>query len=77
MFRTQTLAGFEPVDKKKEAANAEIDELFEETVGLQSIVLQPLEIARSRAGLYIYLNAAVSPDSTLLESLAGRLTFCS
>lgn len=60
MFRTQTLAGFEPVDKKKQAANKEMNELFDETVGLQSIVLQPLEIARSRAGLYIYLSAAVS-----------------
>lgn len=60
VFRTQTLAGFEPVDKKKEAANAEMDELLDETIGLQNIVLPHLDIARSRAGLYIYLNSAVS-----------------
>lgn len=60
LFRTQTLAGFEPVDKKKQAANAEMDELLDETLGLQNIVLPHLDIARSRAGLYVYLNAAVS-----------------
>lgn len=60
MFRTETLAGFEPVDKKKEAADAEMNELLNETLGLQNIVLPHLDIARSRAGLYIYLNAAVS-----------------
>ncbi|KAF3770718.1 Med5-domain-containing protein [Cryphonectria parasitica EP155] len=77
MFRTETLAGFEPVDKKKEAANAEIDELFDETVGLQSIVLQPLDILRSRAGLYIYLNAALIgrpllDDASLYSYLHNR-----
>lgn len=60
VFRTQTLAAFEPIDKKKEETNAEMDELLDETIGLQNIVLPHLDIARSRAGLYIYLNAAVS-----------------
>lgn len=59
-FRTETLAGFEPTDKKKKEADAEMDELFDETLGLQNIVLPPMDMARSRAGLYIYLNAAVS-----------------
>lgn len=82
VFRTQTLAGFEPVDKKKEAANAEMDELLDETIGLQNIVLPHLDIARSRAGLYIYLNSAVSrgePDGALSPSAdsftAYRATF--
>lgn len=59
-FRTQKLAAFEPIDEKKEAANAEMNELLDETIGLQNIVLPHLNIARSRAGLYVYLNAAVS-----------------
>lgn len=60
LFRTETLAAFDPVDKKKEAADAEMDELLDETLGLQNIVLPHVDIARSRAGLYVYLNAAVS-----------------
>jgi mediator of RNA polymerase II transcription subunit 5 len=59
-FRTDTLAGFEPVDKKNEEATAEIDELLESTVGLDSFVIPEMPITNSRAGLYIYLNAAVS-----------------
>ncbi len=60
LFRTETLASFEPVDKKKEAENAEIDEMLDSTMGLQSVVIPELPITNSRAGLYIYLNAAVS-----------------
>lgn len=59
LFRTETLAGFEPIDKKKEAANAEMDELLDETLGLQNLSIPDLHVDRSRAGLYIYLNAAV------------------
>lgn len=63
-FRTETLAAFEPVDKKKKDADVEMDEIFDEPLGLQNIVLPPMDVARSRAGLYIYLNAAVSTCST-------------
>lgn len=59
LFRTETLAGFEPIDKKKEAANAEMDELLDETLGLQNLAIPDLHVDKSRAGLYIYLNAAV------------------
>lgn len=72
LFRTDTLAGFEPIDKKKEAANAEMNELLDETLGLQNIVLPHLDIRCSRAGLYIYLNAAVSPFRPIKISLAIR-----
>lgn len=37
-----------------------MDELLDETLGLQNIVLPHVDLARSRAGLYVYLNAAVS-----------------
>ncbi len=59
LFRTETLASFEPVDKVKEAENVEIDNLLDSTMGLQNFVLPDLEILNTRAGLYIYLNAAL------------------
>lgn len=60
MFRTQTLASLEPVDKQKEAAEAQVYEVFDQTVGLDSFQVRELPIENTRAGLYIYLNAAVS-----------------
>ncbi|ORY71831.1 mediator complex subunit Med5 [Pseudomassariella vexata] len=56
-FRTDTLAAFEPVDKKKEAAKAEIDDLLDSTMGLDNFVIPELPVTNARAGLYIYLNA--------------------
>lgn len=64
LFRSEILAGFDPADKKKEATDEEeLGELLDGSIGLEDIALQPLETARSRAGLYIYLNAAVSPTN--------------
>lgn len=60
LFRTQTLAELDPVDKKKQAANAAMDELLDSTVGLENFVVSDIPIANTRAGLYVYLNAAVS-----------------
>ncbi|TAQ91392.1 hypothetical protein B7494_g372 [Chlorociboria aeruginascens] len=59
LFRTQTLVSMEPVDKKVQAANAEIDEILDSGMGLaiESIVVPELPNINSRAGLYIYLNA--------------------
>ncbi|KAJ0162233.1 Mediator of RNA polymerase II transcription subunit 5 [Colletotrichum tanaceti] len=59
MFRTSTLAGFEPVDEQKNKSNAEIEDLFDSTVALENFVISELPIVNSRAGLYIYLNAAL------------------
>lgn len=72
LFRSEILAGFDPADKKKEVVEEEdMGELLDGTVGLEDIALQPLETARSRAGLYIYLNAAVNlpprPFSDVLQ----------
>lgn len=72
LFRTETLAGFEPIDKKKEAANAEMDELLDETLGLQSLSIPDLHVDRSRAGLYIYLNAAVGSPVMPKTASGGR-----
>lgn len=63
MFRTSTLAGFEPADGQKNPSNAEIEDLFDSTVALENFVISELPIVNSRAGLYIYLNAAVSSVS--------------
>lgn len=60
IFRTQTLAGFEPFDKNKEAEDAQVYEVFDQTVGLDNFQVRELPIENTRAGLYIYLNAAVS-----------------
>ncbi|KAG5943375.1 hypothetical protein E4U60_006702 [Claviceps pazoutovae] len=60
MFRTDTLAKLDPVDKKKQAAaNAAMDELLDTTVGLDSIVIPDMPISNTRAALYIYLNASL------------------
>ena len=37
-----------------------MDELLDSTVGLENFVVTPISVSNTRAGLYIYLNAAVS-----------------
>ncbi|TDZ22610.1 Mediator of RNA polymerase II transcription subunit 5 [Colletotrichum orbiculare MAFF 240422] len=59
MFRTSTLAGFEPIDEQKNTTNAEIEDLFDSAVALENFVVSDLPIINTRAGLYIYLNAAL------------------
>ncbi|KAI5917313.1 mediator complex subunit Med5 [Camillea tinctor] len=58
LFRTETLASFEPAGKKKEAMNPEIDDI-ESSMALDNIAIPELPVTNSRAGLYIYLNAAL------------------
>lgn len=60
LFRTEILASSDPVDKRKQVANAAMDELLDSTVGLENFVVTPISVSNTRAGLYIYLNAAVS-----------------
>ncbi|KAK6607257.1 Mediator of RNA polymerase II transcription subunit 5 [Botrytis cinerea] len=59
VFRTQTLITILPVDKKERAANAEINEILDSTIGMNidNIVVADLPTVNSRAGLYIYLNS--------------------
>nr|CEG04968.1 unnamed protein product [Fusarium clavum] len=59
LFRTEILASSDPVDKKKQVANAAMDELLDSTVGLENFVVTPISVSNTRAGLYIYLNAAL------------------
>ena len=61
LFRTDTLARLEPVDKKKQAADkAAMDELLQTTVGMENFAIADLPISNTRAGLYVFLNASVS-----------------
>ncbi|KAI0408251.1 mediator of RNA polymerase II transcription subunit 5 [Xylaria palmicola] len=77
LFRTETLASYEPVDKaKKEVSNMEIDDL-ESSMALDTIAIPELPISNSRAGLYIYLNASLVgrpliDDAVLFSYLHNR-----
>ncbi|KAM0558474.1 hypothetical protein ACHAPJ_004668 [Fusarium lateritium] len=59
LFRTEILASSDPADKKKQVANAAMDDLIDSTVGLDNFVVADIPISNTRAGLYIYLNAAL------------------
>lgn len=73
MFRTDTLAKLDPIDKKNQAAaNAAMDELLETTVGLDNFVIQDIPISNTRVALYIYLNASVRPLSCLKKYICAR-----
>ncbi|CAJ2507697.1 Uu.00g088830.m01.CDS01 [Anthostomella pinea] len=65
-FRTKTLVSFEPADKKNEIINSAIDDI-ESSMALDSKVIPELPITNSRAGLYIYLNAAGDIQSTTID----------
>ncbi|KAI1438531.1 mediator of RNA polymerase II transcription subunit 5 [Xylaria sp. CBS 124048] len=59
LFRTETLAAFEPTHKdRKEVPNMDIDDL-ESSMALDSVVIPEIPVSNSRAGLYIYLNASL------------------
>ena len=59
-FYSGFLALFDQVKGEKEEASNNIHDLLDSTVGLQNLAIPELPISNSRAGLYIYLNAAVS-----------------
>ncbi|GAB0138290.1 Unknown protein [Epichloe bromicola] len=60
IFRTETLAKLDPVDKKRQAAaNAAMDELLETTVGVDNFVIPDVPISTTRAALYVHLNASL------------------
>lgn len=76
LFRTETLASFEPADKKRNVANPVMDDI-ESTMALDNFVVNELPIINSRAGLYIYLNAALVgrpliDDAALFSYLHNR-----
>ncbi|RYO94457.1 hypothetical protein DL766_001611 [Monosporascus sp. MC13-8B] len=81
LFRTETLASFDPIDKKNDPVNAEMDDILDSTVGLDNFVVPELPITNTRAGLYIYLNAALVgrpliDDNAFFSYLHNRYQFC-
>jgi mediator of RNA polymerase II transcription subunit 5 len=56
MFRAQTLGKFLPSEKKESELSSYMDNL----IGLDSLQVSEVPILNTRAGLYIYLSAAVS-----------------
>ncbi|EDN91276.1 hypothetical protein SS1G_00679 [Sclerotinia sclerotiorum 1980 UF-70] len=75
-FRTQTLITILPVNKKEQAANAEINDILDSTMGMNidNIVIADLPAVNSRAGLYIYLNSLQClSDSERVEGLISEL----
>ncbi len=67
VFRTETLAVIEPVEKIKgveSAASKEIEDILEESMGIgggvEGMVVADMPVVNSRAGLYVYLNSLVS-----------------
>ncbi|KAH7033246.1 mediator complex, subunit Med5 [Microdochium trichocladiopsis] len=76
-FRTETLASFDPVEKDKDIVKSDMDELLDSTIGLESFVVPDMPVMNSRAGLYVYLNAALVgrpllDDHTFLSYLHNR-----
>ncbi|KAI2623165.1 Med5-domain-containing protein [Hypoxylon sp. NC1633] len=76
LFRTETLASFEPADKKKDDIIPIMSEI-ETTMALDNFVVPDLPSVNSRAGLYIYLNAALVgrpliDDAALFSYLHNR-----
>lgn len=59
LFRTETLASFEPVDRK-DSAVSDMNSYMDNLIGLERFQVPEIPIVNSRAGLYIYLDAAVS-----------------
>lgn len=55
LFRTQTLANFDPDEKKD---TAEVNS-YMDMIGLDSFQVPVIPTENSRAGLYIYVHAAV------------------
>lgn len=77
VFRTETLASFEPVDKAKEAAHAEMNALLDSAVPPENLALPEVLITNTRAGLYIYVNSLVrSSLSPLDRDKLGRANVC-
>lgn len=65
VFRTETLAQMDPIDKKSSAAaNAAMDELLDSTVGSENFVIPEIAISTTRTGLFVYLSASVSNGTT-------------
>ncbi|KAL2133281.1 hypothetical protein VTI74DRAFT_2582 [Chaetomium olivicolor] len=76
LFRTQTLASWLPPEKK-DAAVSEVNNYMDNLIGLDNVQIPEVPIINSRAGLYIYLSAALvgrpmMDDAALFTYLHNR-----
>lgn len=70
LFRTNTLASFDPDDERKEMSKTGMDHLFDNTVDLEHFVVSDFPIVNSRAGLYVFVNATVCSSRHEVSMLA-------
>lgn len=75
LFRTETLAAFEPAETKKEPGLSDMNSYMDNILGLERFQVPEIPVVNSRAGLYIYLDAAVSCVSEVLVGAIVKLTF--
>jgi mediator of RNA polymerase II transcription subunit 5 len=54
------MASFDPIEKAKESVPGDLEHLIDSAVALDNFMVSELPLGRSRAGMYIYLNACVS-----------------
>lgn len=60
-FRTEVLAGLDPVDKQKQADDAAMKEMIDSAVGgPETYPVQDLPAFTTRVGMYVHLNAALA-----------------
>lgn len=53
------LAKLDPVDEKKQAADAAMNEMLASAVGPDAFDVREVPIITTRVGMYVFLNAAV------------------
>lgn len=58
-FRNEVLARLDPVDEKKQAADAVMNEMLDSAVGPDAFEVREVPIITTRVGMYVHLNAAV------------------
>lgn len=67
-FQSQTLLGLLPIDPKASAADKEMEDIMDESMGpnLQNMLIDELPVVNSRAGLYIWLSSLVCTAMKIL-----------
>ncbi|KAG9255248.1 mediator of RNA polymerase II transcription subunit 5 [Emericellopsis atlantica] len=59
-FRNNVLASSEPVDKKKQAVDAAMNDMLDSAAGPDSFEVRQVPIISTRTGMYIHLNACLA-----------------
>ncbi len=67
VFLTQKLASFEPENKKGDSVGMDMASFMDNLIGLENFQVPEIPVINSRAGLYVYVNAAVGSGLTVLR----------